>query len=166
MMPNRFRGSTTLGDDLGVSVTLGVGAVVVLRIGVVNCSFGWKNSLSLSIALLTGVPWPRKGVAGCGVVLSSHRRSSTVAFSLSALDVSGIGNLVGRKMTFSTGMVALVCGMKTLHCLWWCIAGPTHQPCFPLSDQVVFRFSFGSWAMHLIPSGASGVSLKSKRPKI
>ena len=143
VMPKRFLGSTTLGDCSGVSVTLGVGAVVVLRIGVSNCCSGWKNSLSLSIALLTGVPCAKDGVVGWVLRLSSYRRSSMVAFSLLTLVISGIGNLVGRKITFSTGMVAFVDGMKTLCCQWWCIAGPAHHPCCPLSDQVVFRFSFG-----------------------
>ena len=67
-----------------------------------------------------------------------------MAVSLSSLDVSGIGNLVGGKMTFSTGMVARVDGRKTLHCLQWCIAGPTYQPSMPLSDHVVLRLSMGS----------------------
>ena len=116
MTPKRFFGSTTLGDDSGVSVTLGDGAAVALRIGVSNCCSGWKKSLSLSIALLVGVPCSKDG-AGWVLRLSSCRRSSMVAFSLSELVISGIGNLVGRKMTFSTGMVALVCGMKMLYCL-------------------------------------------------
>ena len=38
-------------------------------------------------------------------------RSSVAALSLSVLEDVGIGNLVGRKVTFSTGMVARVCGM-------------------------------------------------------
>ena len=117
MIPNRFRGSTTLGDDSGVPGTIGVGAVVVaLRAGVSNCCSGWKNSLSFSIALLIGVPCSKDG-AGWVLRRSSYRRSSIVALSLSSLDVSGMGNLVGRKMTFSTGMVALVCDMKILYCL-------------------------------------------------
>ena len=163
MMPKRFLGSTTLGDESGVSATLGDGAVVA-RVGVENCCSGWKHSRSLSMALLTGVPCSRNGTGGWGWFLSSHRRSSTVALSLSALDASGMGNLVGRNATFSAGMVACVCGMWMLHCLQWCIAGPTHQPCLPLLDQVVLRFSFGSCAMHLVPSGPGGVELKSKRP--
>ena len=110
MMPKRFLGSTTLGDDSGVSDTLGAGEVVV-RVGVSNCCCGWKNSWSLLMALLTGVPCSMNGVAGCGFCLSSWMRSSTAALSLSALEDVGIGNLVGRKMTFLTGMVAFVCGM-------------------------------------------------------
>ena len=70
-------------------------------------------------------------------------KSSAAAFNLSSLDVSGMGDLVGRKIAFSTGMVAFVSGTCVLCCLWWCIAGPAHQPCLPLSDQVDFRFSFG-----------------------
>ena len=162
-MPKRFLGSTTLGDESGVSDTLGDGAVVA-RVGVSNCCWGWKNSLSLLMALLTGVLCSRNGTGGWGCFLSSHKRSSTVALSLSALEVSGMGNLVGGKMTFSTGMVALEWGTWMLHCLQWCIAGPTHHPSFPLSDQVVLRFSFGSCAMHLVPSGPGGVLLKSNGP--
>ena len=165
MMPKRFLGSTTLGDESGVSDTLGDGAVVA-RVGVANFCWGWKNSSSLLMALLTGVPCSREGTGGWGCFLSSHGRSLTAALSLLALDVSGMGNLVGRKMTLSTGMVALVCGMKMLHCLWWCMAGPTCHPCFPLSDQIVLRFSLGSCAMHLVPSGPSGVESKSKRPNV
>ena len=116
MMPKRFLGSATLGDESGVSATLGDGAVVA-RVGVANCCWGWKNSWSLSMALLTGSPCSRNGVAGWGFCLSSWMRSSTAALSLSALDVFGIGNLVGWKMTFSTGMVARVCGMQMSHCL-------------------------------------------------
>ena len=67
-----------------------------------------------------------------------------MAVSLSSLDVAGIGNLVGRKMTFSTRIVARVDGMNTLYCLQWCIAGPTYQPSIPLSDHVVLRRSIGS----------------------
>ena len=44
-------------------------------------------------------------------------RSSTDALSLSALEDVGMGNLVGRKVTVSTGMVALECGMNALYCL-------------------------------------------------
>ena len=116
--PKRLRGAT-LGDESGGLVTLGDGAWVDALCGVANwcCGFGWKNSLSLSMPRLTGVPRLSDGVAGCGCFLSSWMRSSQIAVSLSSLDVSGIGNLVGRKMTFSTGMVARVVGGKTLHCL-------------------------------------------------
>ena len=116
MMPKRFLGSTTLGDESGVSATLGDGAVVA-QVGVSNCCWGWKNSCSLLMALLTGSLCSRNGVAGWGFCLSSQMRSSTAALSLSALDVSGIGNLVGRKMTLSTGMVDLVWGTQMLCCL-------------------------------------------------
>ena len=70
MMPNRFLGSTTLGEVLGVSATLGDGALVA-RVGVANCCSGWKYSLGLSMALLAGAPCSRNGVAGCGFRLSS-----------------------------------------------------------------------------------------------
>ena len=116
MIPNGFLGSTTLGDVLGVSATLGDGAVVA-RVGVANCCWGWKNSCSLLMALLTGSPCSRDGVAGWDCCLSSQMRSSTAALSLSAFDIFGIGNLVGWKMTLSTGMVARVCGMQMLYCL-------------------------------------------------
>ena len=80
---------------------------------------------------------------GWGFCLSSWTGSSMMAVGLSSLDVSAIGNLVGRKITFSTGTMALVDGVKMLHCLWWCIAGLTCHLCVPLSDHVVFLFSFG-----------------------
>lgn len=105
-------------------------------------------------------------MAGSGFFLSSWIRFSIAAVGLSALDVAGMGTLVGKKMTVSAGMVDHVTGMNALHCLQCCIAGPAHHPLVPLSDQVVFLLSFGSWAMHLVPSGASGVLLKSNSPKI
>ena len=51
-------------------------------------------------------------MAGCGFCSSSQMRSL-----ISALDVAGIGNLVGRNVTVSTGVMALVDGVKMLHCL-------------------------------------------------
>ena len=112
MMPKRFLGSTTLGDESGVSATLGDGAVVA-RVGVSSwCWWScWKYSRSLSMAVLIGAPCPRNGTGGWGCCLSSYNRSSTVALSLSALEVSGMGNLVGRNVTVSTGVVAPVVGM-------------------------------------------------------
>ena len=70
MMPKRFLGSTTLGDESGVSATLGGGAVVA-RVGVANCCWGWKKFLSLLTASLTGSPCSRNGVAGWYFCLSS-----------------------------------------------------------------------------------------------
>ena len=64
MTPKRFLGSTTLGDESGVAVTLGDGALVVCLAGVSKRCSGWKKSLSMLIALLTGVPSSRKGVGG------------------------------------------------------------------------------------------------------
>ena len=116
MMPKRFLGSTTLGDESGVAATLGDGAVVA-QVGVSNCCWGWKNSCSLLMALLTGVPCSMNGVAGWGFCLSSQMRSSIAALSLSALEDVGMGNLVGRKVTVSTGMMSPVFVMKMLHCL-------------------------------------------------
>ena len=86
------------------------------------------------------------------------------ALMLSALDVLGIGNLVGRNVTVSTGIVAPIDGMKTLHCLWWCIAGPAYQPWTPRSAQVEIRFSLGLCAMHFAPGGPGGLQLKSCNP--
>ena len=69
------------------------------------------------MALLTDVPCSMNGVAGCGFCLSSQMRSSTAALILSALEDVGMGNLVGRKVTVSTGMMSPVFEMKMLHCL-------------------------------------------------
>lgn len=69
------------------------------------------------MALLTGVLCSRNGVAGCGFCLSSWMRSSTAVLSLSALEDVGMGNLVGRKVIVSIGVVAPVDGAKMLCCL-------------------------------------------------
>ena len=50
-------------------------------------------------------------MAGCGFFLSSYTRSSTAALIMSALEELGMGNLVGRNVTVSTGIVAPVVGM-------------------------------------------------------
>ena len=113
---NRFLGSTTLGEESGVSDTLGDGAVVA-RVGVCTCCSCQKKLDGLLIALLAGVPCSRNGVAGCGFCLSSQMRSSTAALSLSALEDVGMGNLVGREVTVSIGVVAPVGGMKMSHFL-------------------------------------------------
>ena len=44
-------------------------------------------------------------------------RSSTAVLSLSALEDVGMGNLVGRKVIVSIGVVAPVDGAKMLCCL-------------------------------------------------
>ena len=44
-------------------------------------------------------------------------RSSIAALSLSVLEDVGMGNLVGRKVTVSIGMMAPVDGMQILYCL-------------------------------------------------
>ena len=50
----RFQG--TLGAESGGFSTLGDGVLVACLVGVLNCCGGWKDSLSLVMALLTGVP--------------------------------------------------------------------------------------------------------------
>ena len=113
--PKRFLG---LFSESGVDGTLGDGALVVgFLVGVVNRGSGWKNSFSFVMALFTGVPCSRKGVAGRGFFFSSWIRFSTATVRLSSLDVAGMGNFVSGNMTVSTGMVDLVTGMKMLHCL-------------------------------------------------
>ena len=100
-------------QDVG---TLGDGALVVaFLVGVVKMGCGWKNSLRLVMMLLTGAPWFEEGSAGLGFFLSSWIGFSTATMSLSSLDVSGIGNLVGGNVTVSNGIVNFVAGMKSLH---------------------------------------------------
>ena len=129
-------------QDVG---TLGDGALVVaFLVGVVKMGCGWKNSLRLVMMLLTGAPWFEEGSAGLGFFLSSWIGFSTATMSLSSLDVSGIGNLVGGNVTVSNGIVNFVAGMKSLHdCLQWFIVGPTQHPLVDLSDHVVFYLSLG-----------------------
>ena len=120
--------------------------------------------MSLVIALFSDFPWSRNGSAGFRFILSSWIGFSIAAVTLFSLDVSGMGNLVGRNVTFLKGMVALVTGMKTLHCWQWFIAGPLHHPWVPLSDQVVSLHSEGSSAMTFVPRGAGGMQQILKRP--
>ena len=109
----RFQG--TLGAESGGFSTLGDGVLVACLVGVLNCCGGWKDSLSLVMALLTGVPWFRKGVVRFGFFMSfSQMRSSAAAVSFSLLDVSGIWNLVGGNMLVTVGK------LEGCLCLcWW-----------------------------------------------
>ena len=72
---------------------------------IVHCQFlvgvvgsvgsGWKNSVSLLIALFASVPVIKKGVAGVGFFFSSLIEFSIATVSVSSLEVSGIGNFFG-----------------------------------------------------------------------
>ena len=73
-------------------------------------SGGLKCSWSCRSALFVGEPWVKKGLAGDGL-RSASTRSSMAAVALSAEEVSGISNMVGRNLTVLLRRIALVCGM-------------------------------------------------------
>ena len=103
----------SVGDFVGAIGALG-GDVGVLVGGILgDASVGFSRLRRRSKALLIGVPGSRKGVISWGIFKACVRfLIATVSWSV--LVVSGMVNWVGSNLIVSTGIVALVCGMKTM----------------------------------------------------